>query len=74
MRQSRRMSLLEAVVSTVLGFGLAVASTAWVFPLVGVRMTVGQNLATVAFMTALSVVRGYVVRRVFEALRWRVSP
>ena len=45
MRQSRLMSLVEAVANVVVGYGVAVLTQMLVFPLFGLRTTVRQNLA-----------------------------
>ena len=45
MRQSRLMSLVEAVANVVVGYGVAVVTQMLVFPLFGLATTLGQNLA-----------------------------
>ena len=44
MRQSRMMSLVEAVANVVVGFVLAVATQLLVFPLLGLQASLGQNV------------------------------
>lgn len=68
MRQSRRMSAVEAMTSTAIGYGVAVTTQLVVFPLFGLPATLGDSLAIGAIFTAVSVLRGYAVRRLFE--RW----
>jgi len=67
--QSRSMSLLEAVTSTAIGFAVAVLTQLAVFPLFGIAVNLTTNLWIGAIFTAVSVVRSYAVRRMFE--RWR---
>jgi hypothetical protein len=69
MQQTRRGSLIEAVTNTVVGYALAVATQFAVFPLFGLRVGVAENLTLGLVFTAVSVIRGYALRRVFE--RWR---
>ena len=69
MRQSRLMSLVEAVANVVVGYGVAVLTQMLVFPLFGLTTTLGQNLAIGAIFTAVSLARSYVLRRMFEAIR-----
>ncbi len=64
--QSKKHSLLEAVINTAVGFVLSLAAVQWLFPLFGVRMTLSENLAATGIMTAISVARSYVLRRVFN--------
>ena len=72
--QSRSLSLIEAIANVVLGYGLAVALQVIVFPAFGLHLTLGQSLKIGLSFTVMSVLRSYVVRRVFERLRggpWR---
>ncbi len=71
MKQSRAASLIEQVTSTAVGFGVALAAQAIFLPLLGVAADLHQNLAFAAIMTVLSIGRGYLLRRVFEALHVR---
>ena len=74
MNQSRLMSLVEAVANTAIGYLVAVATQFAVFPLFGLNVSLLGNLAIGAVFTGVSVVRGYVLRRLFEALRERTPP
>lgn len=73
MRQSRRMSLLESVANVVVGYGVAVVAQIVVFPLFGLEVTLSQNLQIGLVFTGVSLVRSYVLRRAFEALRSRIA-
>jgi len=68
-KQSRRMSLVEAVTNVAVGYGIAVATQAMVFPLFGLRASIEDNLLIGAIFTVVSIARGYTMRRLFEALR-----
>ena len=69
MKQSRTMSLVEAIANVGVGFGVAVLAQIVVFPLFGLDVPFTDNLAIGAIFTGLSIVRSYAVRRLFEALR-----
>ena len=69
MRQSRMMSLVEAVTNVAVGYGVAVVTQLLVFPTFGLATTLGQNLAIGAIFTRVSLARSYVLRRAFEAFR-----
>ena len=69
MGQSRRMSAVEAVVSTAIGYIVAVATQMVVFPIFGLRVGVIENLGIGLAFTAVSIVRSYLVRRLFERLQ-----
>ena len=70
MAQSKRGSLIEAGANTVVGYALAVATQFAVFPVFGLRVGVVENLGLGLIFTAVSLARGYVLRRLFE--RWRL--
>lgn len=69
MNQSRAMSLVEAVANVVVGFWLAVLTQILVFPLFGLAVTLTQNLLIGCLFTLTSIVRSYVLRRLFEMMR-----
>ena len=69
MRQSRMMSLVEAGTNVAVGYGIAVLTQMAVFPLFGLDATLVQNLAIGAVFTAISLVRSYALRRLFERVR-----
>ena len=71
MRQSRLMSLVEAVANVAVGYGVAVLTQMLVFPLFGLRTTVRENLAIGVVFTVVSLARSYALRRTFEAMRGR---
>lgn len=67
MTQSRKMSLAESVLSTIIGFGVAFCVQVVVLPLFGVYLPPADHTAIAAIFTVVSVVRGYLVRRLFNA-------
>lgn len=70
-RQSRTMSLVETCAGTAAGFILTLILQALVYPLFGLHMTFATNLWLTIIFTVASIVRGYVLRRVFERLHNR---
>ena len=69
MKQSRLMSLVEAVANVAVGYGVAVATQIAVFPLFGLAVSLGDNLAIGGVFTGVSLIRAYLLRRLFERLR-----
>jgi hypothetical protein len=67
--QSRAMSLVESIANVIIGFWLAVLTQILVFPLFGLTVTLTQNLLIGCLFTLTSMVRSYVLRRMFEAMR-----
>lgn len=68
MKQSHTMSLVEAVANVVVGYGVAVVTQMLVFPVFGLQTTLAQNLKFGAVFTVVSILRSYVIRRVFNSL------
>jgi uncharacterized protein (DUF2062 family) len=66
MTQSRIMSLVEAATNVIVGYALAVGMQIVVFPVFGIHIALGDQLAIGLVFTGVSLVRGYVLRRLFE--------
>ena len=71
MSQSRRRSALEAVTNVLVGWGVALGTQLLVFPVVGLQATLAQNLGVSSAFTAVSLVRSYLLRRMFERMERR---
>ena len=69
--QTRRMAMLESVVSTFVGLALAFIAQAILFRVYGVHVSSEVNALIVFWMTLLSLVRGYGLRRLFNWLHHR---
>lgn len=66
MAQSKKMSLVETVTSTAIGYVVALITQMLVFPLYDLEVTIGQNIGISVIFTVVSLVRGYFVRRLFN--------
>jgi hypothetical protein len=64
--QSREASLLEAATNVTLGFVLALAMQALLYPLFGISTTIVTDSSIAVAFTLVSLVRSYLVRRAFE--------
>ena len=69
MKQSRLMSLVEAIANVAVGYGVAVITQILIFPIFGLHTTLAQNLKMGAIFTVVSIARSFALRRVFERLR-----
>lgn len=65
--QSRSLSMAEAISSTALGFVVSLALTFTVLPAFGYAVTARDAWGITVIYTAASIVRSYVVRRLFNA-------
>ena len=68
MTQSRTMSAVESVANVLIGYGIALATQVIVFGLLEIPVSLAQNLWIGGIFTAVSLVRSYVVRRLFNRL------
>lgn len=71
MKQSRLMSWVETCLNTAIGFVVAISAQLVIFPLFGFSPPLSHNLMIGALFTVVSIVRGFVLRRLFEALHIR---
>lgn len=65
MSQSKKSSALEAIINTVIGYGLSVLTYQLVMPLLGYHTSLKENVILVGVFSAISIVRNYSIRRWF---------
>lgn len=69
--QTKRVSMVEALTNTAIGFCLSWIATLSFMYLLDITMSFHQLWWYTWFMTLVSVVRGYVLRRMFNAEFWK---
>ena len=67
--QSKKLSALEALTNVVVGFGVSVTANIFVLPAFGYAVSIGDSFAIGLIFTLISFVRGYLLRRIFNAIR-----
>jgi hypothetical protein len=72
-KQSRLMSLVEAIANVAVGYGVAVATQLVVFPWFGLPAHLDDALALGCIFTGVSIIRSFALRRLFEAVRPRAG-
>ncbi len=70
--QSRRASLSEAAANVVAGLALSFILQLALFNVMGITASISQNLLITAAFSALSIARGYLIRRLFNG--WAFTP
>lgn len=68
-KQSRLGSFAEACFNIAIGYGVSVLGQMIVLPLFDLHPSMTENLLISAAFTAISLVRSYAVRRLFESFR-----
>ena len=71
MSQSRSRSALEAATNVIVGYWLAVGVQLAAFPALGIAATARQSLGLGLVFTVVSLLRGYLLRRLFD--RWETG-
>lgn len=66
--QSKRSSLLEATLNTLVGYVISILAYQLVMPLLGFNTSWKDSIILVAVFSAISIVRNYFIRRAFA--RW----
>lgn len=66
MSQTKLMSFIESLANTAVGIMIAYFAQLWFFEQAGIAVTAEQNTTLVLFMTVVSILRSYVLRRVFN--------
>lgn len=64
--QSKKKSFIESITQTLIGLGTSILIQVVLYPLMGIPVTFKQNLIITAVFFIFSIVRGYLVRRLFE--------
>jgi hypothetical protein len=70
--QSKTMSLIESITSVILGYIIALITQVLVFPLFALDVSVKSHLGIGLIFTVVSLIRSYVLRRVYEKLSRKV--
>jgi len=64
--QSKKRSFIEAVTNVLVGYLVAVISNLIVLPLFGYQVSLFDGFAIGVVFTVISLIRSYVIRRVFN--------
>lgn len=67
--QTKKGSMIEAIVNVAIGYGVAVTSQVVVFPLLGMEVPLSTNLLIGVIFTVISLVRSYILRRIFTKFK-----
>lgn len=73
MTQSRKGSMLEAVINVIIGYSINFTANALIFPLFGWHLSVRDNLTLGVIYTVISLIRSYAIRRWFNRYIQRIA-
>ena len=69
--QSKLGSMLEAMANVVVGIIVSLISQLVIFGAYGIHLSLAENMQMVGYFTLISLIRSYVLRRVFN--RWHAK-
>lgn len=64
--QPRKFSLIEAITNTLVGFVISFLIQILIYPTLGIPVTFKQNVIITTVFTVVSILRSYVIRRIFN--------
>ena len=67
--QTKKMSIIEAIVNTTSGYFLNILTQRIVFPLFGMQVSLKENFIIGLIFFAVSISRNYLMRRIFNKIR-----
>lgn len=73
MSQSKKSSLVEAIMNTAIGYFLSLAVQFIVYPAYGATFTFGENIQIGLIFMVVSLIRSYVIRRWFNDMIHRAA-
>ncbi|WP_109437642.1 DUF7220 family protein [Aquimarina algiphila] len=64
--QTKKQSLIESLVNVTVGFFITMISLHIIFPILGIENDSGKNVILTIYLTFLSILRNYFLRRYFN--------
>lgn len=66
MGQTKKQSVLESITQTIIGLATSIAVQLIIYPLMGIAVSLKQNVIITIVFFIVSIIRGYLVRRYFN--------
>ena len=64
--QSKKYSIIESVANTVIGLVTSFIIQLIIYPLLDIPVSIGQNIIITFVFLIVSIIRGYLIRRLFN--------
>jgi len=68
MKQSKKYSLIESISNTIIGLITSFIIQIIIYPLLNIQVSIGQNILITFVFFIASIIRGYLVRRLFNRI------
>jgi len=69
MNQTKLHSIIESITQTIIGLGTSILIQVVLYPLLGIPVTLKQNLIITSVFFVVSIIRGFLVRRLFNKMK-----
>ena len=69
--QKKLQSLVEVLLNTAIGYAVAITTQIYVFPLFNIHIPISADLKIGLIFTVISIIRSYVLRRLFNYINCR---
>ena len=66
--QSKKLSIIEAVSNTIIGLLTSFCIQLMIYPILNIEVSINQNIIITFVFFIASILRGYVVRRLFNKI------
>lgn len=66
--QSKKASMIEVCINTLAGYLIALLTQILIFPIFDIHISTGSSMIIAVIFTVISIVRSYVMRRIFNYL------
>ena len=67
MKQTKKNSIIEAIIQTLIGLITSILIQLILYPLLNIPVSFNQNLIITIVFFIVSILRGYIVRRIFNS-------
>lgn len=64
--QTKKQSFIESLANVTIGFLITIISLHIIFPLLSIENHSGKNIVLTIYLTTLSILRNYILRRYFN--------
>lgn len=66
--QTKKQSTIETVVQTIIGLAISIIIQVILYPIMDIPVTLNQNIVITIVFFLSSLIRGYVIRRIFNKI------
>lgn len=67
--QSKKVSLIESIINTIVGLSVSFIIQLIIYPAMDIEVKLHQNIIITLVFTIASILRGYIIRRLFNLLK-----